>query len=255
MDNTNYEKIYSVDNRTTFINKTTNTLMIIFSKDVTCLDDIIFDDFVKLSKNDRYCKYKGHVDSNVEMLIINDYTENDFYKYTELPKISIDETPEYFNNITYPHAILIDKLWIYNILSGKSEQDRIIYQNEEFILIKDIKWSGKAINDLHLLAIPKRKDILSIRDLDNTNINLIEKIDNISKQLISEKYNIHKDQIRSYFHYYPSVWHLHIHYDLCGQLGSNDSFDICRSVHDVIENIKMKGNYYKEATLKTLKFF
>jgi m7GpppX diphosphatase len=165
----------------------------------------------------------------------------------------IKETPEYYNNMTLPNAIKMDKMWIYSILDGNAEQDRILYQDDNFVLLKDIKWNGDKLNEIHLLALPRRRDLLSIRDIDGSNIDLIQQIDNISRSVMSSMYDLSNDRIRSYFHYYPSYWHLHVHFDTYAQSTSSDSVDFCRSLHDVVENVKLDPNYYKKITLNVIK--
>jgi m7GpppX diphosphatase len=245
-----YNKIFSSGNMTTFINELEQSLMIVFSKDNESVTDLDWNTFTEITINDRYSKYKGIATTNVEIMIIKPYLQQDYDKYVRCNKIIVDETIEYYNTITLPNAIKTDKQWIYEILDNGAEKERIIYEDNNFVLIQDMKWPGLNINDIHILAVIRRKDILSIRDLDETNVNLIEKIDEISKQQIFNKYNIPIEKIRSYFHYHPSFWHLHIHFNTYGQIGALDSIDNCKQLHDVVQNIKLCPDYYKRVILK-----
>ena len=47
----------------------------------------------------------------------------------------------------------------------------IIYQDNDFILLRDIIWDGKDINKLYMLAIPKNSTKRSIRDLSSRSFN------------------------------------------------------------------------------------
>jgi m7GpppX diphosphatase len=248
-----YNKIFSSGSRTTFVNELEHSLMIVFSKDIEFSTQLDENTFTEIISNDRYSRHKGIATNNVEIMIIKPYLQQDYDKYTKFDKTMIDETMEYYNTITLPTALKTDKQWIYEILDNGAEKERIIYEDLDFLLIQDMKWSGVNINDIHILAIIRRKDILSIRDLDETNVDLIEKIDMISKTEISLKYNIPIEEIRSCFHYYPSFWHLHIHFDTYGQAGASDTIDFCRPLHDVVQNIKLCPDYYKRVTLKVIK--
>lgn len=75
--------------------------------------------------------------------------------------------------------------WVYNCLEYKKEKERIKYdtaseneKNDEeigFLLLPDLKWSGK-INELYLLAIIKKRNIKSLRDLTADHLPLLKNI-------------------------------------------------------------------------------
>ena len=56
-------------------------------------------------------------------------------------------------------------LWIKNILNGTSEQDRIIFQNEDTIILPDSKWSGENLESIYLLVLFRDESLRTIRDL------------------------------------------------------------------------------------------
>lgn len=70
--------------------------------------------------------------------------------------------------------------WVYNILEGKSEQDRIIYDNkcdrEGFVLLPDLKWDGLTKETLYLLAIVRQRGIKSLRDLTEEHLPLLKRV-------------------------------------------------------------------------------
>jgi hypothetical protein len=64
--------------------------------------------------------------------------------------------------------------WIYNVLDGSKEKELRVYENDHFMLQKDWKYNvGDDIKTLYCLAITKRKDLLSIRDLTAEHIPLL----------------------------------------------------------------------------------
>jgi m7GpppX diphosphatase len=70
-------------------------------------------------------------------------------------------------------------------LEYKSEKEKIKYDtasenqknddNDGFILLPDLKWSGK-ISELYLLAIVKKRNIKSLRDLTADHLQLLKNI-------------------------------------------------------------------------------
>jgi len=75
--------------------------------------------------------------------------------------------------------------WVYNCLEYKSEKERITYdtasenqkddEDNGFLLLPDLKWSGK-LNELYLLAIIKKRTIKSLRDLTTDHLPLLKNI-------------------------------------------------------------------------------
>lgn len=77
--------------------------------------------------------------------------------------------------------------WVYNILNKKTEADRIVFEdtcpNSGFILLPDMKWDRKDMDALYLQALVHRRDILSLRDLDQSHLPLLKNI--LEKGLVS----------------------------------------------------------------------
>lgn len=69
---------------------------------------------------------------------------------------------------------------MYNILEGKSEQDRIIHNNKSeetgFVLLPDQKWDGVNKETIYLLAIVHERGIKSLRDLGAAHLPLLKAI-------------------------------------------------------------------------------
>jgi m7GpppX diphosphatase len=65
-------------------------------------------------------------------------------------------------------------------LEHKKEAERIVYEdtdkNTGFILAPDLKWDGKALENLYVTAITHNRDIKSIRDLNQQHLPLLENI-------------------------------------------------------------------------------
>ena len=69
---------------------------------------------------------------------------------------------------------------MFNILDHKAETDRIIFEDPDsetgFVLCCDLKWDGKSIDTLYLLALPFKKGIMSLRDLTQKDLPLLKNI-------------------------------------------------------------------------------
>jgi m7GpppX diphosphatase len=69
---------------------------------------------------------------------------------------------------------------VYNILNKETEADRIIFEDADpdigFILLPDMKWDRQDTTALYLQAIIHRRDIKSIRDLDQSHLPLLRNI-------------------------------------------------------------------------------
>lgn len=77
--------------------------------------------------------------------------------------------------------------WVYNILNKETEADRIVFEDtcpdSGFILLPDMKWDRKDMDALYLQALVQRRDILSLRDLDQSHLPLLKNI--LEKGLVS----------------------------------------------------------------------
>ena len=246
-------EIIKKENNTMFIDYYNNMIIICEPQNIE-----IFDETTKMeliNKNDRYSKFKGIMNIPTEITIIKPFYQSDLYKYGKKNKYEYMETYNEYVTNTLPKLNKIDKTWIINIINKKTEYDKIIYENEHFILMPDITMQStdNNINKIHFLAISKNQNIMSIRDLNETHIPILEEIDLIGKNIISNKYNLSPNEIRSYLHYYPSVWLLHIHFDLCNTQNHFSNLDTCHLIHNIIENIKICNKYYQTVSLRVMK--
>ena len=70
--------------------------------------------------------------------------------------------------------------WVYNILEKKTEADRIVLEDPDpelgFVLLPDMKWDRKSIDQLYLVAIVHKHGIRSLRDLGSEHLPLLENI-------------------------------------------------------------------------------
>jgi m7GpppX diphosphatase len=69
---------------------------------------------------------------------------------------------------------------VYNILEHKAETERIVYEDEDpetgFVLLPDLKWDGENKESLYLVAIVRKLDIRSLRDLTAQHLPLLRNV-------------------------------------------------------------------------------
>lgn len=191
--------------------------------------------------------------NGIKAVIIHPATEQHIQKYSQQDFRLIHESPEDYKNITLPYIeskqFTLD--WVYNILNHQSEADRIIFEDPDpengFILVPDLMWDGQQMSNLHLLAIVHQRGIKSLRDLNAAHLAMLKSIKNNCLAAISTKYGIKPSQIRSFLHYQPSFYHLHVHFQLISfkEVG----LERCHVLENVIQNLTIQGDYYQRVTL------
>ncbi len=69
---------------------------------------------------------------------------------------------------------------MYNILEGRSEVERIVCNDEDpetgFVLLPDLKWDQKEVENLYMLAIVRKRGLLSLRELNATHLPLLRNV-------------------------------------------------------------------------------
>ena len=136
--------------------------------------------------------------------------------------------------------------WIYNIIEGKKESDRIIHDEQDFIIIPSFHWNqlSDPLQDIHLMAIVKDKTLMSIRDLRQSHIPLLESIRTIGLNVIETKYGLTSNMVQITIHYPPSTFLLHVHFSHINAKHAGTSVNICYRLDDIIKNLGLCDTYY-----------
>ena len=70
--------------------------------------------------------------------------------------------------------------WVYNILDGQAERDRVVFSDPDpetgFVLLPDLKWDSADLQNLYMLALVRRRDVSSMRELNQTHLPLLKNI-------------------------------------------------------------------------------
>ncbi len=191
--------------------------------------------------NDVYKKYKSILNGVEGELIIC----SDLAKSNEFCKKIVSETyDEYLDFIS--KRDFNKEQWVYNILDGVAEQDKILYKDEQVIIAPTYTWTDHTdFSKMYLLAFPTNRKLHSIRDLDGSHVELLQFIKTKTLEIIKTTYGYNSDVIKMYFHYAPSTYHLHIHFVLVSNTDVNSSCEYSHDLTNVIENLKICSDYYK----------
>ncbi|KAK7683088.1 hypothetical protein QCA50_013761 [Cerrena zonata] len=139
-------------------------------------------------------------------------------EYTAQQTIIVRETPELFEQIVKPYIAAFPPKriqWVYDILSGKSEADKVLYKDPSddygYIILPDMKWDLTTLSSLYLVAIVLSRDIRSLRDLRRRHISMLRSIRRETTRIIKEKWSMPEGSTRLFVHYQPSYYHFHVH--------------------------------------------
>ena len=110
-------------------------------------------------------------------------------------KYVVRESFKTYQEITKP--LFVDKIdhlkfneWIYNILDGKKEKDLRVFENDQFYFNKDWAFNHFDINSLYCLAIPRQRDLQSVRDLTVEHLPLLRSIRDECLKAIKDQYGL-----------------------------------------------------------------
>ncbi len=194
-------------------------------------------------KNDVFSKFETTLLVKGEYILCEDITK--LKKYSKhIRKESYKEYCEYIQKRDPSKD-----QWIYNIISGNNEQDKILHRDEDCIVIPSYTWDAKNVDKLHILSIPNDIKLRSIRDLNHSHINLLKHLKYTGISCIKEKYNLEECDLKIFFHYDPSTYHLHIHFINVNYTECFSSVEYSHDLDQVIFNLSINSDYYKLALL------
>ncbi|CAL4069113.1 unnamed protein product [Meganyctiphanes norvegica] len=147
--------------------------------------------------------------------------------------------------------------WIDEILNGNVAQNRLVdVHNPEgrpqhgFTLVKDVKWNDESkLDDMHILGIVRRKDIFCLRDLTADDLPLLTGLYRVGTSIIQSRFGIPVEDQLVFIQYYPSTYHLHVHYTTWGKYQELCRLGEAHLLVDVISNLEVDPRYYRKVTL------
>jgi m7GpppX diphosphatase len=141
------------------------------------------------------------------------------------------------------------KQWIYEIIDGEREADKVLYDCADFMVLPDADAQNVAGRILNWLVIFKDRTLRSVRDLrggDSGHLHLLRRVRQTLRQILLPS----QDDTMLYFHCPPSVWQLHLHVAFpCDVLRTTNDMQKVQFLDDVISNLEIDHEYYKKATM------
>ena len=193
-----------------------------------------------LFTNDIYTKQKAQINNlDGELIVCSNISKLDEF----CKKVIYETYLEYLEIIS--KRDWSKEQWIYNILDGVAEQDKIMYRDEHIIIIPNYTWIMDNLNQMYLLVFPTNKELHTLRDLNSTHIELLTFIKNKTLEIIKDKYGYDSSIIKMFIHYSPSTYHLHIHFVLITNTDINSSIEYSHDLDTIINILKIKSNYYQ----------
>ena len=138
----------------------------------------------------------------------------------------VHETPELYEKIVKPFILSFPPsrtewsvlrflcqltliyLRVYDILSGKSEVDKVLYKDpspeEGYVILPDMKWDLITVSSLYLMAIALSRNIRSLRDLRKQHLPMLRSIRREATRIVKERWGLGEGSIRLFVHYQPS---------------------------------------------------
>ena len=190
-------------------------------------------------RNDIYEKYTTLANVYGELVICKDLSKADTFCKKMIP----ETYQEYLDFISKRN--FNKEQWVYNILDGKAEQDKILYRDDKIVVIPNYTWDCKDMSKMYLLVFPIDRSLKSLRDLNEKHIELLEHCKNKTLEIIKNHYGFDKNDIKMFFHYSPSTYHLHIHFVLISNTECNSSVEYSHELSNVIFNLSIKSDYYQ----------
>ena len=204
-------------------------------------------------ENDIYYKFltQDLIQNQVDVELIFPATQKQIDKYRLIKYEIFHETYEAYLKKTLPYINSIqqnDVKWIFNIFEKKTEVPIGEAPSKKFIILKDYTTTNDSKTLICLgIPIPEYSYIKSIRDLTQKELPLLEELYTEGKKIISKKYDCKEEEIKAFLHYPPSFYYLHVHYLSVNDPNLTISSSVNRAIdlNEIIENIKMKNDYYQ----------
>ena len=118
----------------------------------------------------------------------------------------------------------------------KERNKAVLYENELFICVKDIKHVDKS--DFHYTAWCK-KNLGSLLDLERCHLKYIKDL----KKTMFKKYGLTQKNSENFIHFPPSYWRLHIHFVSRPHLSK--VYHELYFVNDIIDFLELNEDFYR----------
>ncbi|KAH6916829.1 mRNA decapping enzyme [Coprinopsis sp. MPI-PUGE-AT-0042] len=191
---------------------------------------------------------------DVKINVICPATETHVRKYSKQEYIMVHETPEVYEAAVKPYIAAFPPArtkWVDNILSGVSEQSKVLFSNASFLILPDMKWDLTTVSALYLMALVKDGSIRSLRDLRGEHIPILKGIRDEADRIVKEKWQLKPGSLRCYIHYQPSYYHFHVHIVNVNYQGGMLGMTVGQAhlLDDIISLLEIDPDIFQKMTL------
>ncbi|TRM57522.1 HIT-like domain-containing protein [Schizophyllum amplum] len=196
-----------------------------------------------------------HAHRDVKISVIFPATEDHIRKYTQQKYAMVTETPETYDRVVQPYIAGIPPSrtqWVTDILEGRAERDKILYDCPDFVLLPDMKWDLKTVSSLYICAITRQETIKSLRDLRSSHIPLLKAIQREAVRIVQEKWpSVGAGGLRMFIHYQPTYYRFHVHIVNAngGEAIGRMAVGQAHLLDDVISLLEVQPDIYARMTL------
>jgi len=200
---------------------------------------------------------------NLKINLIYPCTPKHIAKYSSQGVRTVTETPDIYRSHILPY---IERNradgrlnWVFNILDGLTEQEDVVYRSppsnntdDDFLLLPDLNWDRSTLTSLHLLCLPNRRDLHSLRDLRPSHLPWLRHLRASVLAATAKLYPaLDFDQLKLYLHYQPTYYHLHVHVvHVALEAGATQAVGKAWGLETIMEMLEVMGEV-EEATGKS----
>lgn len=201
-------------------------------------------------RNDKFSKHSGPARTGVSLTLICPANDVDVLKYTEQPTYVVRETPAIYRDITLPYVQSLPEkqtAWVHAILEGRAENDARVHEDSHFVVVRDSKWDGKDMQAMYVLALFRDTSVRSVRDLRAKHAAPLRNLRDELLVRVHAAYGIPASKVRAYFHYLPSFWVAHVHFNCvtCPAVGGGMAADRAMLLDDVLERLERDPSHFE----------
>ena len=87
-------------------------------------------------------------------------------------------------------------------------------RDPDFVLVKNYSWTSDDPKAMHALAIFSDRSLFCIRELRSHHVSMLKRMRDVCLARLHELYGLSPDRICARFHYLPTFYHLHLHFEV-----------------------------------------
>ena len=146
--------------------------------------------------------------------------------------------------------------WVYNILDGLSEVDRVLLRVDEgegrCVLVAHPEWDlREGAAGLHAIAIVHDRALHCLRDLTAAHLPLLTSLRASVTVALQQRFGLSESGLSFFLHYVPSYYHLHVHVVRVDvDKGFTSAVNKAVDLFDVEQQLRRDSAYYQHCSIR-----